>query len=266
MGGRAVSDPREAANAAAYADWLLEQRTPPTWFERLSDVARIAVLGVFAVFAWHDLRFLLAAGVYVAIVLRAMSLRRRRVERLTAARDANLQVAAGLGVVDDIDFPKPDATRPSAWTVRPGFLLVVGAILLLVPVALGLFAYKSGRHDKRSEAVRAIDAACQHEHSALQALRGAGLHDRAYRARTIAIEERLMREIEASIPGPERRPRVSRLLGRQSERIGAMEQLADAARVNDRSRMFAANRELYDAQQSFVGQAWTFGATGCKGT
>jgi hypothetical protein len=266
MGGRAVADPREAANAAAYAVWLLERRTPAPWFERLSDVARIVILGVLAVFAWHDLRFLFAAVVYVAVVLRAMALRRSRVERLTAARDANLRVAAGLGVVDNIDFPAPDTTRPSAWTVRPGFLLVVGAILVLGQLALVLLAHESGTHDKRSGVVRAIDAACQHEHTALQALRGAGLHDQAYRARTIAIEDRLMRDIEAAIPGPERRVGVNRLLGRQSDRIGAMEQLADAARVNDRSRMFATNRAAYDAEQSFLAQAWALGATGCKGT
>jgi hypothetical protein len=30
--------------------------------------------------------------------------------------------------------------------------------------------------------------------------------------------------------------------------------------------MVAANRDLYDAEQRFVGQAWAFGATDCRGT
>jgi hypothetical protein len=262
--GRTPTDPRDAANAAAYAQWLLD-RTPPRPL-RITELlfAPVAVAVSVYLASAHPGGIILVA---LLAGFHGLSLyqRSRSSKRLVAAQQANAALAAALGAVPDIEFPAVDPERPSPWTIRPGFRLGLAAIVLAGSL-LSLVAYTERPHDRRSQSVRAIDAACRREHQALQELRGDGLGEQAHLAQTLEIEERLMHDIEAAEPAAQRRMAVNRILGRQNDRIVALEDWSDATRVNDRSRMFAASRNLYDAQQRFLGQTWALGATGCRGT
>ena len=265
MRGRATVDPRDSANAAAYAEWLLTRQTLMSRrLEVWSAVIRLAPLVVAFAYLRLDARYLLPAAVYAAIAAYATWSGLRRRARTQAALAANRAQAQMVGGVADIEFPRPDPNRPSPWMIRPRFALIVGTIFVLVPAAFALAAYTTRPHGGRSHAVRAVDAACQREHDALQALRGSGLSNAQLLAREAAIEERLMRQIEAAVPKVERPPSMNLMLGWQNERIIALEDQAGALRANDRNRLFAANRNVNDATQRFLAQATVFGAQACR--
>lgn len=233
--GRATADPGDSANAAAYAEWLLSRHALVSRRAHLgSGAVRLALLlGVF-VYLGIDANSLQWAAVWAGIEVFATWSVLRRQARTKAALAANRTRAEIVAGVADIEFPQPDPKRLSPWTIRPRFALIVGAIVFLMPAALGVAAYTSRPHDHRSHAVRAVDAACQREHDALQALRGSGLSNADWLTREAAIELRLMREIEAGVAKVDRPPSLNLMLGWQNQRIIALEDQAGAARANDR--------------------------------
>ena len=267
MRGRATADPRDSANAAAYAEWQLQRQALMSRGVELGwAVVRLALLVGVLVYLRFDARYLAWEALWAAIAIYATWSGFRRPARTRAALAANQAQAAMIGGVADIELPRPETNRLSPWTIRPRFALIVGAIVFLVPAALGVAAYTSRPHDHRSHAVRAVDAACQREHDALQALRGSRLSNADSLGHEAAIELRLMRQIEAGVPTVERPPSLDLMLGWQNERIIALEDQAEAARTNDREGLFTASRNVYDATERFLGQASVFGAEACRGS
>jgi hypothetical protein len=267
-GRRTATDPRDAANAAAYAQWMLD-RNPPKPLRVMELLFAPVAIALSAYFASAHPGGIIVVAVFAGLHGLSLYQRSRRSKRLAASQETNAALCTGLGGVADIEFPAPDPNRPSPWTIRPGFRLALGVIglaMMLLGLVLGLAVYKEAPRDKRSRAVRAIDAACRREHSSIQALRGLRLSGQAYTAHALAIETRLMHEIEAATPAAQRGQLINRMLGRQSDRIAGLDDWALAAHSNDRNGMFAANRNIYDAQMQFVGQAWALGARDCRAT
>jgi hypothetical protein len=261
--GRASSDPRDSANAAGYAEWLLERTTLPRWVELGGLVFQVGMAVVLAVLFWPTAWDPFFAGAYLALALYSHWSRRRRRLRQLAARDANRALAQTFGSVADIEFPQRDPDKLSPWRIRPKFALGVTAVLVLLPATVFVVSVAAAHFEGRPH-VGAVNAACTREHEALRALKAVPMDDAARDERLAAIEGQLIDDIEASVPVAERSRALGSMLAYQNERMNALEAMADALRANDRATVFAAQRNLQFAEDRFFGAARVFGASACR--
>lgn len=79
----------------------------------------------------------------------------------------------------------------------------------------------------------------------------------------MAIELRLVKDLEASVRAARRSQTIDLMLGFENMRIAALQSVAEGFRSNDRHRAFTAAADATNAAERFAGQASLLGATTC---
>jgi hypothetical protein len=142
--GGTPADPRDAANAAAYAQWMLDRDPPrPFWIIELLYAPLAVAISVYLYLASVHAGGILAIALLASLHGFSLYQRSRRSKRLAAARESNAALATDLGGVEDVEFPARDPNEPSPWKIRRGFALVVGTVFVLLPalIIVGSWAF-----------------------------------------------------------------------------------------------------------------------------